>query len=91
MSTHTPGPWQTHKDCTDIYTSSGFSICEFYSLPQNGEELANARLIASAPDLLEALKAMLEKAYKQNWNDGYPAQVSAAETAIARATGKECA
>ncbi|HHY6411300.1 TPA: hypothetical protein ACV5TU_000410 [Salmonella enterica] len=39
--------------------------------------------------LIEALQAMLNKAYKQNWNDQYPDEVSKAQEAISRALGEE--
>lgn len=48
----------------------------------------NANLIAAAPELLEALQAMLNKAYKQNWNDQYPDELDAAQSAIAKALGQ---
>lgn len=51
--------------------------------------IANANLIAAAPELLDALQAMLNKAYKQNWNEQYPDEISAARAAIAKAIGKE--
>ncbi|HGY6628379.1 TPA: hypothetical protein ACNTAN_002592 [Escherichia coli] len=51
--------------------------------------IANAHLIAAAPDLLNALQAMLNKAYKQNWNDHYPDEVSKAQSAISKALGDE--
>lgn len=49
---------------------------------------ANANLIAAAPELLEALQLMLNKAYKQNWNDNYPDELEKAQSAIAKALGK---
>jgi hypothetical protein len=59
-STYTPGPWQATK------WANGFEISapdEHYTIAKlsgcnNAEN--NARLIASAPELLEALRAMLE-------------------------------
>ena len=58
---HTKGPWEARgkmvssgKDCV-----GGESICQCYD---NG--MANARLIAAAPELLEALKR-IEKALRQ--------------------------
>lgn len=73
MSKHTPGPWHcwTYTDCDGDPRADGvayevhcFSIHE-PTEPYNGHELgsgeearANARLIAAAPDLLEALKRM---------------------------------
>lgn len=47
------------------------------------------RLMEAAPDLLEALQAMLNKAYKQSWNDHYPDEVSKAQSAISKALGDE--
>ncbi|WP_255478864.1 hypothetical protein [Pantoea sp. ME81] len=52
------------------------------------DTLGNARLISAAPELLEALQAMLSKAYKQNWNDNYPEEVEAAQAAISKALGQ---
>lgn len=64
MSTHTPGPWKTG---TGKFTDQVFErdaegedwghwlICE------TGGNTANARLIASAPDLLVALKDARER------------------------------
>ncbi|HCD4719587.1 TPA: hypothetical protein ACUBFW_000431 [Escherichia coli] len=49
----------------------------------------DVRLMEAAPDLLEALQAMLNKAYKQNWNDHYPDEVSKAQSAISKALGDE--
>lgn len=49
----------------------------------------NASLIAASPDLLKALQEMLNKAYKQNWNDQYPDEVSKAQAAISKALGEE--
>ena len=62
---HTPGPWKT-RDPSSVYDALGRYIHqgsgtmpEHHSLPRE-EAAANARLIAAAPDLLEALKGMLE-------------------------------
>jgi phage gp29-like protein len=48
---------------------------------------ANACLIAAAPDLLEALEAMINKATKQNWNDQYPEVLEKAFAAVDKARG----
>lgn len=66
---HTPGPWKVHsKNPTQVLCEiehKGYKydsvLCEDVS-PANGEyehAVANARLIASAPDLLEALVDLL--------------------------------
>ena len=74
-ATHTPGPWRVDPEfCTDIQTTDGLleigrAPCaedggKAASLPHNAppieEAVANARLIAAAPDLLEALKNLAE-------------------------------
>ncbi len=75
---HTKGPWK-------VGGKTGFinqlaiepSIGTAYGA---GEELqANARLIAAAPDLLEALEALLE---------GNPSVVAKARAAVAKAKGE---
>ena len=61
MSKHTPGPWSFYDDSNDGKTNRieivgwGKTVARIYhSVPE--EDLPNARLIAAAPDLLEALK-----------------------------------
>ena len=60
MSKRTPGPWTVYDDSNDGKTNRieivalGKTVCRIYhSVPI--EDLPNARLIAAAPDLLEAL------------------------------------
>lgn len=59
METHTEGPWWIESE-----TAKGpWEISDVYGLAaevygEDGEGLANARLIAAAPDLLEALKSL---------------------------------
>lgn len=65
MSTHTPGPWALSHVCGGNYTvlpeshkkHASHAIASVHE--NHGEEnAANARLIAAAPELLEALKVM---------------------------------
>ena len=51
---HTPGPWRLQKMRQEGMFSIGMGT--FYATGLIGE--ANARLIAAAPDLLEALEAI---------------------------------
>lgn len=61
---HTPGPWRAFQGEVDIVPfvaslhGSKESICECYS-QHDGSHHANARLIASAPELLEALERLV--------------------------------
>lgn len=108
MSKHTPGPWRLSdespriikKDFRGIGRDSGCLIAStmgrddsgFYA--SNKEADANARLIAAAPDLLEALECMIigacavavphngERAVLQE-------AVNIARAAIAKATGEK--
>ena len=57
--THTPGPWTARREGGTWYVEVGrdqdyFDICELFG---GGDKMeANARLIAAAPELLDALK-----------------------------------
>ena len=85
MKTHTPGPWHL-IDQTEIRNASGCTVCvtSEYRVPGREQEaIADARLIAAAPDLLAALRAMLE-----NWEFGglQPYPIAQVRAAIAKAT-----
>lgn len=70
---HTPGPWHFETDREDmkvIIDSEYFRICELNCLEQGyvrrasfEANCANARLIASAPDMLVALEAVIKRHY----------------------------
>ena len=57
---HTPGPWSYHAKAHDGF--DGPSVQSEYGLvcsmptPEDSEGVANARLIAAAPEMLEALR-----------------------------------
>ena len=72
MSKHTPGPWApdyAEHDCPhqDVKIKAGKrGVCRVWmdNAPvedYNREQRANARLIAAAPELLEALEGLLAK------------------------------
>jgi hypothetical protein len=94
---HTPGPWRVDPDhFRDVQTTDGaIEIClaeggepygkNLFSVPPIEEAHANARLIAAAPDLLEALKAILEDMDSEHGTDYDYAK---ARAAIAKATGE---
>lgn len=87
----TPGKWKyTVRNVNEMMTTfHGVTIGDTYIEAATRNEREDALLIAAAPDLLEALQAMLNKAYKQNWNDQYPDEVSKAQAAISKALGEE--
>ena len=89
MTTHTPGPWFTKREgFSTVYVDArigGGLLQEVASVgPQEGgiqQQDANARLIAAAPELLEALDSLMY------WDNGKP-EWEIARAAIAKATGK---
>lgn len=92
MSNHTPGPWfvgETWKLRPPIYCNTG-EICT----TEHGQEdsRANARLIAAAPELLEALKELVEwamdAATELDIPTHSPSCISKARAAIAKAEGR---
>jgi hypothetical protein len=110
MSAHTPGPWavMTNRQGYPYQISAPFSdprkpggITDVtrwasISLPSSPEGQANARLIAAAPEMLEALKAY-DAAMTSCWGSpddlpsGHPDAARCwpmARAAIARAEGR---
>lgn len=53
----TPGPWYV-SETGDVVDSSNEDIAQVWP-PVEGDEDANARLIAAAPDMLEALQDLV--------------------------------
>ena len=95
MTKHTPGPWNFYDDSNDGKTNRieivavGKTVARIYhSVP--AEDLPNARLIAAAPDLLDALETALD-----GWQREFeylakrtPEWVTKARASIAKATGE---
>lgn len=83
--THTPGPWFSQYDDNGFYEigSETISIRLAFTYGEGDGDEANARLIAAAPDLLEALQAIMAGVAgcerQPHWE--------AARAAIAKATG----
>lgn len=88
---HTKGEWVISKESiTYIQTNESIPtvICDFaYAGPRILEEEANAKLIAAAPDLLEALTTLL-KVFQTDGSDYEDDQkaISKAKQAIKKAT-----
>ena len=99
---HTPGPWVVESDSgihppgkrrrpvtilMVVAERGGMPGLIVNQGPVEPRDYANAHLIAAAPDLLEALKALV--AACDDIDEGYPANaIAAAEAAIAKAEGK---
>lgn len=98
---HTPGPW---RPCEP---GSNFAKGKMFTRPVNGENLiatvssegrfaerqANARLIAAAPDMLEALKHAAQRANETGndvlaWQETVYAMHKIIDAAIAKAEGR---
>lgn len=91
---HTPGPWHAHEEATIVrwgYVSTSeernrkFFIASCFDVPDLSPDAntseANARLIAAAPELLEALREVVAISDRKHnaWDK--------AHAAIAKATG----
>lgn len=98
MPKHTPGPWKIDEN-EDLPlaviegTEEGTGIAEIG--PRTPELIANAHLIAAAPDMLEALKRcgkVLEQIGEENqeWKQSgmYQKALAKAEKAVAKAEDK---
>jgi hypothetical protein len=99
MNKHTPGPWQvgmafdnygTTEIAIEHMTTAGNLIIAVALDGLQGQD-ANARLIAAAPDLLEALMLMRNRFLDTEGNHGQWEQeaTDAADAAIAKATGEQ--
>ena len=79
---HTPGPWKaTARHVTAPETEDRLELRVTIGGGNRDDNRANARLIAAAPDLLEALEACYAALHPNS------AEGKAASAAIAKATG----
>jgi hypothetical protein len=97
---HTPGPWFADKlqdrNAYNIFPAGATHALLQVSGPAHDgahpyaqAAAANAALIATAPELLAALRAMLARHDDRDaLGDLWPAEARAARAAIARATGQ---
>ena len=98
---HTPGPWTIHESAFSsslvkelhIGTSTRTAACVYddcaAGILARSEVEANARLIAAAPELLEALEAVLPdlEHYVATHGPGPDKRLAIARAAIAKAKG----
>ena len=103
MTKHTPGPWEVNTPngllivadgvtlARMAYSIGGFSQGSISNSPGISEAEANARLIASSPELLEALAVLIDhakEAYPHFEDTRGKADIRKAEAAIAKAEGR---
>lgn len=83
---HTPGPWTVRSTC--IYTADEHedwvASCGNGQVARQQINKANARLIAAAPELLEALQFVMTASGEQ-----LSTAFEQAQAAIAKATGEQ--
>lgn len=87
---HTPGPWV--RIGTDVGTAdcaiASISVMSVVTMKRDERE-ANAILIAAAPELLQALKQMLDAFHHDPLGGSQDAAVEAALDAVAKAQGEK--
>lgn len=82
---HTPGPWHIGQANWVVSGDKSIPIAKVgQAHAENGEQEANTRLIAAAPDLLAAAKRII---YPDGGRD-YPDGQEALARAIAKAEGR---
>lgn len=91
MSKHTPGPWRVVEDrvpsSLEVYAGKT-AIAECWRRADVETEIANARLIASAPELFAALQLMVDRFLDTEGSYGAweNEAIEAARAAIEKAT-----
>jgi hypothetical protein len=97
MAEHTPGPWRVTDEINrvsggevirpsrgDGVDSPVAFVCDFNGYDRDEERQANARLIAAAPELLEALKLLLNL----RSTTPLPQRMASAAMVVAKADGR---
>ena len=92
---HTPGPWilkyvaHSKRGAVRIVDKATHGrICEVQAARQDMEGAPNARLIAAAPELLEALQEIVAAADGEGWSQ-LDAGFTKARAAVAKALGND--
>lgn len=91
---HTPGPWRVTEEDGDreLLAANGESLmCDLQYYPWTPASDADWRLIAAAPELLEALTMIHRVMIQRNMMDDEREVVDQAWAAISKATGKVAA
>ena len=86
----TPGPWR--YDSGKIWTPRGWWVASVYEDMEEDIKRANGLLLAAAPDLLEACRALLDlelSGLRGPDDEDYCHEVQLAIDAIAKARGEK--
>ena len=84
MSEHSPAPWSIRQSATHVTVGTASGDAIFHDDKRLPGVMEDARLIAAAPELLEALKVLVE-----NGGIGPEQMFHDARAAIAKATGEQ--
>ena len=92
MTEHTPGPWEVNHDHPELITEivgtdNGEEIA--WLNDERGNYLSNARLIAAAPELLEALQDLLTFVDPNENLIGQHMEIDVARHVIDKARGRK--
>jgi hypothetical protein len=87
--THTPGTWCLRDEVGTIHAIDDKHYCRTVATATNayGHGDANARLIAAAPDLLDACLQLVHSTDTKDWRELQNA-IASARAAIAKARGE---
>lgn len=92
MSKFTPGPWEriVEKDgSVVVYEATTLQNIDICTMGGNTNDGSNARLIAAAPDLLDALHSMASSFHDVEWmGEHKQASAEMARAAIAKEEGR---
>jgi len=77
----TPGPWRASKDGFDVENVVGAGVCALYA-DETCE--ANARLIAAAPEMYEAVATLVRMVTDGDWTT---VELNEARALLARVEG----
>ena len=76
MTEHTAGPWKANRSgngvTVTVMTPEGQLLIKANGIPPRGAMDANARLIAAAPELLEACKQLIEAGSGEEYELPFP-------------------
>ncbi len=88
---HTPGPWFVTPDASAVYEKDelGYRADTICRLAGNPFAAGNARLIAAAPELLEACETLATLLDTDDWIATGRLAVKQAQAAIAKVRGTQ--